>query len=133
MDNHDAAVRAMKYGASVALISCLLTAAMSVASIVTGRMVLGIDPLGLLDTLLFGVVAWKIFRHSLAWSLFGLLFFVFERYESIVSGGRSSVITTYVTVICLVGYVQAIRGGIYLRKHPDPQPDSAPDRGLSSV
>lgn len=123
MNSYEAAVQGMKYGAFVALASCLLTATVSIASIVTGHTVLGVSSLGLLDTILFGIVAWRILRHSLAWSIFGLLLFVFERYESLVSGERSSVITTYVAVMCLAGYVQAIRGGLYLRKYPVLQPE----------
>ncbi|HET6169112.1 MAG TPA: hypothetical protein VFE01_02980, partial [Terracidiphilus sp.] len=79
INNHEDAVKAMKYGAYTAALSAGITASASITGIYLDHPVLGMGPWALVDAVLLSIVAWRVYRLSLPWSIVGLLLFTFAR------------------------------------------------------
>jgi hypothetical protein len=82
-----------------------------------GVPMLGADGAALIDAALLGVVAWHIFRLSLPWSVAGLLLFLGGRLYRVMNipSAHGNVMVGIVLFFC---YVNAVRGGLYLRSNP---------------
>ncbi|HKF45899.1 MAG TPA: hypothetical protein VKB38_00980 [Terracidiphilus sp.] len=122
--NHKKAVHGMRIGALAAGLFAAITATANVMAIFSDQPVMGMNGWGLIDAALFAVVAWRVYRLSLPWSIAGLVMFTTERLLAflhsphVLSGGLIG------TVIFFPAYVNAVRSGLILRK--ERKADSAP-------
>ena len=105
----------MHSGAGMAAFSSVLTAAINITAICLKRPVLGMDGWGLIEAALFAVIAWRVYRLSTAWAVFGLALFTLEKLIGIIINPRLGA-TSVAGIIFLFFYVHAVRGGLYLRK-----------------
>ena len=101
----DAAMQGV--GASVFV--AVVTGIVSILSIVLKHPVLGIDGLALVDSGLFGVVAWRIYRMSRAWAIVGLLLYIFEQATRI-KNGLISAGSLVMIFILILGFSNGVRG-----------------------
>jgi hypothetical protein len=116
IETAEKAVDLMHNGSFAAVFSTILTAGISIAAMYLNHPIMGMDGLGLVDAFLFGVVAWRIYRLSLPWAIAGLLFFTGERLYGVVSNPRSGTAGIVVAFILFFYYLNAVRGGLYLRR-----------------
>jgi hypothetical protein len=119
----ESAAKAMHTGGWSAAFNCAVTSLVAMSALIQRHPVLGLDGFALLDAAIFGMIAWRIYRLSFAWSVGGLLFFLMERVEMARShptqhGGG------VITIILFLGYLSAVRGGWYLRTHKQIVPDA---------
>jgi hypothetical protein len=105
-----------------------LTTIFAIISMVSPVRVLGIGPAALLDAVLFGVVAWRVWVGSRAWAIAGLVLYCFEIIWSVVTHPPGVGI---LTIIILLALINGVRGTFGLHKYmemnkPQPVLQSAP-------
>jgi hypothetical protein len=105
----------MQQGATAAAINSAITAALSITAIYLHHPVTGLDGWGLLDALVFAVVAWRMYRLSLGWAIAGLLFFAYGQIDVTIHTHRSAA-SFIIAAGFLLYYIHAVRGGLFLRK-----------------
>lgn len=114
------ATNVMEYGGGLAVFQSILTAAIALYAIYRHSQFLGIDAYSLLDVVLLAVIAWRLFRFSFWWAIAAVMYALVNIVVRFTQGG---VKTPIVGIIFLLVYVNAMRGGYYLRKHPaQPEP-----------
>jgi hypothetical protein len=133
IQNPETAVKAMQFGAYTAALSAILTAGISGAAIYLRHPVLGMDAWALVDATLFAIVAWRVYRQSLPWSIAGLVIFSLERLLAFISNPHLIIGGVIATVIFLPYYVNAVRGGLYLRAARRPDLAPIPKAEVKSV
>jgi hypothetical protein len=108
----------MYFGAGVALLNSLLSLGLSIARILSGHPALGMSVWNvywsLADAAIFAVVAWRVYRLSLARAIAGLVLFTAEKV--LVFTIRPSAVSVFGTILFWFIYLHAVRGGLYLRK-----------------
>jgi hypothetical protein len=114
LDSYDSAASAMQNGAVAAVITSLATAALVIAAIIAGHPIFGIDAWGSLDAVIFGVVAWRMFRQSLPWAIVGLVLFLAEKIMIIYDNGFQSS-GVVLAIIFLLYYFHAVRAGFKMK------------------
>jgi hypothetical protein len=111
---------AVLYGVGVAGWNTFCTAALALYSLCVGHKVAGLDGFALLDAALMAIVAWRIYRRSFAWSVFGLLFYLFERITYLIAvpqdAKHTSAVPYIMTVSFALAFVASIRGTYFLRQ-----------------
>jgi len=117
VDSPERAVTLMRYGAYTAGLTAVLTAGVGAAAIYLGHPVVGMDGWSLADSALFAVVAWRMHRLSLPWAIVGLAMFALERVAGFVIHPSFGTVVGQVVGVFLFGtfYLNAVRGGLYLR------------------
>src|ERR1035437_9839875 len=71
--NEEEAKKAAKTGAYAPVLIAVCSCVLALIAIATKEPVLGIDGWGMVDAFLFAVIAWRTFRFSFPWAVFGLL------------------------------------------------------------
>jgi hypothetical protein len=66
-----------------------------------------ITPLSLIDSALFAVIAWALFRYSRVAAVAGLLLYIVERIDMIASGLIGGLLMTAIIALIFLG---AVRG-----------------------
>jgi len=122
IENPENAVKAMQFGAYTAALGAILTAGISAAAIYLQHPVLGIDAWALVDASLFAIVAWRVYRLSLPWSIAGLVIFSLERLLSFLTNPHLGIGGVIAIVLFFPYYLNAVRGGLYLRAARKPAP-----------
>jgi hypothetical protein len=120
IDSPAKAVDVMHYGAYVAALGALLTAGISIQAIYLGRTVLGISGWALSDAALFSIIAWRVYRLSLPWSIVGLIMFAFEKL--IFFTHHLNLSAVIFTIFIFPYYLNAVRGALYLQSASAPAP-----------
>lgn len=118
VDSQPKAVDAMHLAAYVAALGALATAAISVQALYVGHPVLGMRGSGLIDAALFAIIAWRIYRLSLPWSIAGLVIYTFERLFTITH--FLSFGSIIFTILFFPYYLTAVRAALYLREAKTP-------------
>jgi hypothetical protein len=116
IETAEKAVELMRNGSFAAAFTTIMTAGISIAAIYFGHPIMGLDGWGLVDAFLFSVVAWRIYRRSLPWAITGLVIFTGEKVYGVVSNPRSGTAGIFVAIILFFYYLNAVRGGLYLRR-----------------
>ena len=111
--NENEAKNAAKSGAGGALIVAVCTGGLAILAITTGRSYAGIDGYGLFDAIMFALIAWRIFRYSFPWAVFGLLLEVAELCWKLSNYPSSMGV---ITVIILLALIASVRGTAFLSK-----------------
>lgn len=106
------AKKAAKSGAYGAVFVAICTGVLSLIAIATGDSFAGIDGYGLVDAFLFGIIAWRIFRFSFPWAVFGLLIYLAEAFLN--HDGQESI--GAVSVIITLSLIASVRGTAFLNK-----------------
>jgi hypothetical protein len=122
------AIRAMQYGSSAATLVAVITAVIGGSAIYLGHPVLGMHGWILMDAALFSLVAWRMYRLSLPWSIVGLVLFTAGRLYSILNNPHLLIGGIVGTVVFFPAYLNAVRGGLYLRRtrtHPVAYPPAS--------
>ena len=110
--NENEAKNAAKSGAYMALFVTACTGGLAILAIATGRSYAGIDGLGLVDATLFALIAWRLFRYSLPWAVFGLVLALAELCWKLYSYPSSVGVLTVIIVLSLIA---SLRGTYFLR------------------
>jgi hypothetical protein len=116
IETSEKAVELMRNGSFAAAFTAIMTAGISVAAMYLGHPIMGLDGFGLVDAFLFGVVTWRIYRLSLPWAISGFLIFTGEKVYGVVSNPQSGTAGIIVACILFFYYLNAVRGGLYLRR-----------------
>lgn len=123
IDSRASAIQTTRQGVFAASLSCAVTAIFSALSIG------GYSLFNLADATIFAVVAWRIYRQSLLWSIFGLVLFLGERVDGISTGTIKFNVEGWIFAAALVMcYLNSIRATWFLRKNKEPlaePPDQA--------
>lgn len=124
IDSPSKAVDVMHFGSYMAALGALVTAAIGIQAIYLGHRVLGASGSVLIDATIFAIIAWRVYRLSLPWSIAGLVIYTFERLFTIMHFRSLGAIIF--TIFILPYYLNAVRGALYLRLQDAGIPDSAP-------
>jgi hypothetical protein len=117
-DNRAAAIQASRQGVVAASISCILTILIAFFTLLSP--IRGFSLYTLLDAAIFGIIAWRIYRLSFSWSIFGLAFFVFERIYGVVEGTiKLNVLGWLIAAIFLLCYLNSVRATHFLRRRKE--------------
>lgn len=113
--NEEEAKKAAKSGAFGAIFVAIVICIFSLIAIATGQPFAGVNGNSLVDAFLFGIIAWRIFRYSLPWAVFGLLLYLGEISWSLIHNGpqNSRVVATVLIVLSLIA---GVRGTAFLNK-----------------
>lgn len=85
-----------------------LTTVAAALAIFSGSAVGGIDGSALVDACLAGIITWRIWRKSRAWSVVGLVYWILSVALKLASGVSGAV--GAVSIIVLLGFINAVRG-----------------------
>ena len=110
--NENEAKDAAKTGVFAALFVTLCTGGVAIVAISTGRSYAGIDGYGLVDASLFALIAWRLFRYSFAWAVFGLMMMFAELCWKLSNSTKSVNVITFLIILWLVA---SVRGTYFLR------------------
>jgi hypothetical protein len=123
IDGRESAIQVTRQGVVAAAFSCIVTLVFSAFSFG------GFNPYNLLDAAIFFVVAWRIYRLSLAWSVIGLVFFLIEKFDQLFNSarGKPNIIGWIIAAALVMCYVNSIRATWFLRKNKEPKVDQ-PDQ-----
>jgi len=111
--NKDEAESAANRAAGAALFITACTGGLAILSLVKNRPYAGIDGDGLVDAALFGLIAWRLFKHSFTWAIFGLILMAAEVFW-MLSNSASHV--GIITLLIMLAFVAGVRGTYYLRQ-----------------
>lgn len=112
--NENEAQKAAKSGAYGAVFIAVCTCALSLIGIATKEPFLGMDGWGMVDAFLFAVIAWRMFRYSFPWAVFGLLLYsaeIFWKWKNDAPKGN-----LVVTVLIVLSLIAGVRGTAFLNK-----------------
>ena len=128
IDSRVSAIQVTRQGVLAAALSCAITAVVSILSVG------GFNPYNLLDAVIFCVVAWRIYRLSLTWSVFGLIWFLIEKIYQLVDNTRTrpNVFGWIIAAAFVMCYVNSIRATWFLRKNKKPIVEPADQTGISN-
>jgi hypothetical protein len=105
-----------------------VTALLSILSIIYRKPIGGVDGLGLIDAVVFAVIAWRIHKMSRAWAIVGILMYLFEVGYKLVTSPSGAL--GILTIVFILSYISAIRGTFaYHRYRPTgavSQPPASP-------
>jgi len=113
IDSPAKAVDVMHFGACMAGLGAWVTAAIGAAAIYLGHRVLGMSGWVLVDAALFAIIAWRVYRLSLPWSIAGLILFTLEKLLGFARHPNPGYI--YFSLLIFPYYVNAVRGALYLQ------------------
>ncbi len=104
------------YGAAgVSVFIAVVTALLAILSLVYKKPILGLDGLALVDAGLFALVAWRIHNMSRTWAVIGLVLYLLEVGERLVS--RPSAAFGVMTIIFILALIGGIRGAFAFHRY----------------
>jgi hypothetical protein len=103
------ATDAAMQGVGASVFVAAVTGLAATLSIVLKHSVLGIDGLGLVDSGLFGVVAWRTYSMSRPWAVVGLLLYVVELAVRI-KNGFAPIASLVVAFVIISAFSNGVRG-----------------------
>jgi hypothetical protein len=115
--NRSEAQAAVVRGNGATCYVAVVTGVCAALAIVKGHSVLGVDGSASVDAMIFAVVAWRLFRDSLPWAVFGLAMYSVEKIWQFHES--SEMMPTYgfvATFLCFVAFVGCVRGTHFLRR-----------------
>jgi hypothetical protein len=112
--NEEEAKKAAKSGAYVAALIAVLNFLVSLVAIITKEPFLGMDGWGLVDALLFAVIAWRLFKFSFPWAVVGLLLYFAEIYSRWTTVGPTKSGGIVTTGLIVLAFIACVRGTLFL-------------------
>ena len=112
---------AVKTGAVAAVLVALITTAFASWALFSGGSVAGfIDPWAYVDAVLFGAIAFGIYKESRAAAVVGLLLYVLEKvYQVVLTGQFQGAI---LTILFVLFFISGVRGTFALHRLRVTQP-----------
>jgi hypothetical protein len=101
IEDESSAEAAANAAVGVSAFIAAVTALLSIMSIAYRKPIGGIDGWGLVDALIFVVIAWRIRRMSRAWAIVGLLMYLLEVGYKLVESPSSGAIGVLTIVFIL--------------------------------
>ena len=108
IEDESSAEHATKAAAGVSGFIAAVTALIAILSIVYRKPMLGLDAWGLIDAVIFALIAWRISKVSRAWAIVGLLMYLLEVGYKLVTNPSGAL--GVLTIIFILTYINAIRG-----------------------
>ena len=123
--NPTEAAAASAQGYVAALIVAGITAVIAAIAVGTGSDIASINAWSFVDSLLLGIIAWRIKKGSRVFALAGLALFIVEKvYQFSDPGGRS--VGAIMAVFLLLFFISGVRGNFALHKFKQ-EPGILPD------
>ncbi len=113
--NEEEAEKAARSGGYAAAIVAVLTSSIAFLAIGMKESILGMDGWGLVDAFLFAVIAWRVFKLSFPWAVFGLVFYCAEMYWKWSNGGFRGG-NVVLPVLIILWLIAGVRGTAFLSK-----------------
>lgn len=113
--NDEEAKKAARSAAYVAATVAVLTCVVSIVALITKEPFSGIDGWGILDALLFAVIAWRIFKLSFPWALSALLLYCAEMAWKWNTQGLPGG-NVVVPVLVVLALIAGVRGTAFIGK-----------------
>jgi hypothetical protein len=123
VSNMDGAKDACRMGGWFAVIVAIVTAIFALLAL-AGTRLMGITSAALVDAILFGAIAFGIFKHSRFAAVAGFALYLLEKLYAISQQGVLA--AGVLGVIFLIGFLNAIRGTFAYHKLLAEQAKSAP-------
>jgi hypothetical protein len=114
-DEESAREAAHKAGGWAAAVAGL-TALLALISLTGSVSLFGITPWSLLDSVLFGVVAWRVWCGSRPWAVTGLSLYCLEILFSVITHPPGVGILTFIVLLALIN---GVRGTFALHKYTE--------------
>jgi hypothetical protein len=114
ISSHEEAIRVLKSGGILAAAQGTLTAGLSVYLAYAHTQFAGLNGYSIIDAALFWLISWRLFRRSLGWSIFAVLF----EAANVASHLQDHVGNVIVGIVLSLIYINALRGAIYFRNRP---------------
>jgi hypothetical protein len=115
IEDESSAEHATKAAVGVSGFIAAVTALVAVLSIVYHKPILGLDGLGLIDAVIFALIAWRISKVSRFGAVVGLLIYLLEVGYKLATN-RSGALGV-LTVIFILTYINAIRGAFAYHRY----------------
>ena len=119
VSNLKEAESAAEQGAGAAAFVAFVTGTIAVVSIVNGKSYFGLDGWSILDSVIFAVVAWRLYRHSFPWAIAGLVLYAAEAGYAFASNPAGIGTGSVMRVLFISMFISSLRGTYYLRRHKD--------------
>ena len=108
IEDESSAQHATKAAVGVCGFIAAVTALIAILSIVYRKPMLGLDAWGLIDAVIFALIAWRISKVSRAWAIVGSLMYLLEVGYKLVMNPSGAL--GVLTIIFILTYINAIRG-----------------------
>jgi hypothetical protein len=115
IDDKSSAEHATKSAVGVSGFIAAVTALAAVLSIVYHKPILSLDGWGLVDAVIFALIAWRISKVSRTWAIVGLLMYLFEVGYKLVTSPSGAL--GVLTIIFILTYINAIRGAFAYHRY----------------
>ncbi len=115
IEDESSAEAATKSAVGVSGFIAAVTALLSILSVVYHKSIGGVDGWGLIDALIFLVIAWRIHKMSRAWAIVGIVMYLFEVGYKLVTSPSGAL--GVLTIIFILSYIGAIRGAFAYHKY----------------
>jgi hypothetical protein len=115
IEDPSSAEQATKAAVGVSGFVAALTALLAVLSIFYHKPIFGIDGWGLIDAVIFALIAWRISKLSRTWAVVGLLMYLLEVGYKLATNPTGAL--GVLTIIFILTYINAIRGVFAYRRY----------------
>jgi ABC-type polysaccharide/polyol phosphate export permease len=128
IEDEPSAEAATKPAVGASCFVAAVTGLLAVLSIFYHKPIVGLDGWGLVDAIIFALIAWRISKVSRAWAVVGLLMYLLEVGYKLATNPSSAL--GIVTIIFILTYINGIRGTFayhqYRKSGIDPLAPSMP-------
>ena len=115
IEDESSAEHAPKAAVGVSGFIAAVTALFAILSIVYHKPIFGLDGWGLVDALIFALIAWRISKMSRAWAVVGLLMYLLEVGYKLATNPSGAL--GVLTIIFILTYINAIRGAFAYHRY----------------
>ncbi len=115
IEDESSAEHATKAAVGVSGFIAAVTGLAAVLSIVYHKPILGLDGWGLIDAVIFGLIAWRISKVSRTWAVLGLLMYLLEVGYKLATNPSGAL--GILTIIFILTYINAIRGAFAYHRY----------------
>src|SRR4051812_47072823 len=119
IEDESSAEHATKAAVGVSGFIAGVTGLLAVLSIFYHKPIAGLDAWGLLDALIFALIAWRTSKLSRAWAVVGLLTYLLEVGYKLATDPSGAL--GVLTILFILTYINAIRGAFAYRRYRNPE------------
>jgi hypothetical protein len=115
IEDENSAEHATKAAVGVSGFIAAVTALAALLSMVYHKPILGLDGWGLVDAVIFALIAWRISKVSRTWAIVGLLMYLLEVGYKLATNPSGAL--GILTIIFILIYINAIRGAFAYHRY----------------
>jgi len=115
IEDEISAEHATKAAIGVSGFIAAVTGLAAVLSMIYHKPILGLDGWGLIDAVIFGLIAWRISKVSRTWAVLGLLMYLLEVGYKLATNPSGAL--GVLTIIFILTYINAIRGAFAYHRY----------------